>query len=83
MVKGHWRKRGFLPPLWIPGPPPGAESVSEAEKRLGRYLTAPEVEFVRQGQSSKSRAFTETERRALKRIWPGMQLEFKLERHSG
>ena len=51
------------------------------EKKLGRYLTAPEVEFVRQVGSSHK--LTAAERRAVKRIWPGMQLDFKLERHRG
>ncbi len=50
----------------------------EAERRLGRYLTAPELEKVAQESSSAHPELAEQELRALKRIWPGMQLEFKL-----
>ncbi len=56
-------------------------AIAEAETRYGRYLTAPEVEKVHQGATSKH--WTARELRAVKRIWPGMQLEFKLGRHSG
>lgn len=56
-------------------------AIADAEKRYGRYLTAPEVEKIHQGATSKD--LTAVERTAVQRIWPGMQLEFKLERHSG
>jgi len=56
-------------------------AVAEAEKKHGRYLTAPEVEKIEQGATSEQ--LTPLELRAMKRIWPGMQLEFNLERHSG
>lgn len=56
-------------------------AIAEAERRHGRYLTATELEKVQQGATSKY--LTAQELRAVKRIWPGMQLEFKLERHSG
>jgi len=56
-------------------------AVLEAEKKHGRYLTAPEVEKIEQGSTSEQ--LTPRELRAMKRIWPGFQLEFNLERHSG
>jgi len=56
-------------------------AVGEAEKKHGRYLTLPEVEKIHQEASSGQ--LTPVELRAMKRIWPGMQLEFNLERHSG
>lgn len=56
-----------------------SRTTKELEKRLGRYLTAPEVENVRQGRSSKSqRELTAQEIRALHRIWPGMNLQYQL-----
>ncbi len=57
------------------------KAVLDAERRLGRYLTAPELEKIHHGASSND--LTPEEVRAVKRIWPGMQLEFNLERHSG
>jgi len=59
------------------------KAVSDAERRHGRYLTAPEVEKIEQEATSKHPAYdlTPQERRAMKRIWPGMQLEFNLESH--
>ncbi len=56
-------------------------AVAEAEKKHGRYLTAPEVEKIEEGASSAT--LTPLELRAMKRIWPGFQLKFNLERHSG
>ena len=52
---------------------------AEAERWLGRYLTAAEVELIRQGRASEHGGLSLEEIRAVKRIWPGMQLEFKLE----
>ncbi len=57
------------------------EAVREAEKRQGRYLTAPEVHEIAHGSTSDK--LSALELRAMKRIWPGMQLEFNLERHRG
>ena len=51
--------------------------LTEIEKKLGRYLTAPELENVEQGATSHQ--LTPQELRAVKRIWPHVQLEFKLE----
>jgi len=53
--------------------------LSEIEKKLGRYLTGPELENVRQGAASSE--LTAEEIRAVKRIWPHVQMEFKLEGH--
>jgi len=53
--------------------------LSEIEKRLGRYLTAPELENVEQGATTHE--LTPEELRAVKRIWPHVQMEFKLEGH--
>jgi len=55
------------------------KAVLEAEKKQGRYLTAPELEKIRQEASSEQ--LTPVELRALHRIWPGMQLKFNLESH--
>jgi len=49
------------------------------EKKLGRYLTAPELENVRQGAASSE--LTAEEIRAVKRIWPHVQIELNLEAH--
>jgi len=57
------------------------KAVAEAEKKHGRYLTPPEVAKLHQEATSND--LTPVELRALMRIWPGMQLEFKLERKSG
>lgn len=51
-------------------------TVAEIEKKLGRYLTAPELENVQQRRSSHE--LTAEELRAVKRIWPHVQLEFQL-----
>ncbi len=52
----------------------------ELERKLGRYLTRRELEEVDPKRTSPPRgALTDQETRAVKRIWPGMQLEFKLE----
>jgi len=56
-------------------------AVREAEDTHGRYLTLPELEKIHEGASSNE--LTPVELRAMKRIWPGMQLEFNLERHRG
>jgi len=57
------------------------KAVAEAEAARGRYLTAPEAEKIHQGATSTD--LTARELRAVKRIWPGMQLEFNLETHHG
>ncbi len=54
---------------------------AELEKKLGRYLTAPELEILQQGATSKKQiALRQAERAAVSHIWPGMQLGLKLER---
>ncbi len=52
---------------------------SELERKLGRYLTAPEAQVLAQKRSSKHARLTGQELRAVKRIFPGMQLQFNLE----
>jgi len=54
-------------------------AVQEAEAKHGRYLTLPELEKIHERASSLTLELHELE--AVKRIWPGMQLEFKLERY--
>jgi len=63
-------------------------AVSEAEKKHGRYLTLPELEKVHDEAASGHQEtyvgeLSALEVRAMKRIWPGMQLEFKLGVHRG
>jgi len=54
-----------------------ARTSIELEKRLGRYPTAPELALWREGPVTRELSLVELA--AVKRIWPGMQLEFKLE----
>jgi len=59
-------------------------AVAEAERKHGRYLTLPELERIHEDASSgQETELSPVEIRAMKRIWPGMQLEFKLEEHRG
>jgi len=53
--------------------------LAEIEKKLGRYLSALELENVEQGATSHE--LTPEELRAVKRIWPHVQMEFQLEGH--
>ena len=58
---------------------PTSRTTKELERRLGRYLTAPELANVQQGRSSKSQQeLTAQEIRALHRIWPGINLQYEL-----
>jgi len=62
-------------------------AVEEAEKGHGRYLTLPELEKIHEdafsGQETYKGELSAVELRAMKRIWPGMQLQFNLGRHRG
>ncbi|MEE8139190.1 MAG: hypothetical protein V3T81_10040 [Thermoanaerobaculia bacterium] len=60
-----------------------ARVTAQLERKLGRYLTSRELNFVQQGGTSEEGGLTRAELRAVKRIWPGMQLEFKLEKNRG
>jgi len=51
-------------------------TLAEIEKDFGRYLTAPEIENAQHRRFSHE--LTAEELRAVKRIWPHVQLEFKL-----
>ena len=56
-------------------------AILEAEKVRGRYLTLPELQKIHEEAPSKQ--LTPVELRAMKRIWPGFELKFNLERHRG
>lgn len=50
------------------------------ERKLGRYLTQPELENVQQDGSSRKNELTEQELQAIRRVYPNFrQLSFKLE----
>ncbi len=59
-----------------------SRTTQQLERKLGRYLTLTEIEEVDPKRTSRHVGrgdLTEEELRAVKRIWPRMQLEFKLE----
>ena len=56
-------------------------AIQEAETKHGRYLTLPEL--VKVHEEATSGPLTPLELGAVQHIWPGMQLSFNLERHSG